>query len=79
MPDYVFPGIGHLKKLDPCHRRSAARRLAQERQVSLTGTLGILVTLVREQTLSLSVANELLTDMIRQRYRSPVDRLDAII
>ena len=57
----------------------AARRLAQERQVSLTGTLGILVALVREKALSLSEANELLADMIRQRYRSPVDSLDAII
>ena len=57
----------------------AARRLAQERQVLLTGTLGILVALVREKALALSDANELLADMIRQRYRSPADSLDAII
>ncbi|MBN1137862.1 MAG: hypothetical protein JXM73_14835 [Anaerolineae bacterium] len=56
-----------------------ARRLAQERQVSLTGTLGILVALVRDRVLSLSDANSLLTDMIRRRYRSPVDSLDAFI
>jgi len=57
----------------------AARRLAKEHQVSVTGTLGILVTLVREKALSLSDANELLKDMIRRRYRSPVDSLDAMI
>ena len=56
----------------------AARRLARAREVSLTGMLGILVALVREKALSLSDANALLADMIRQRYRSPVDSLDEI-
>jgi predicted nucleic acid-binding protein len=57
----------------------AARRLAKERGVALTGTLGILVGLVREHTISLAEANALLADMIRHRYRSPVDRLDDIV
>lgn len=57
----------------------AARRLAQERNVPLTGTLGILVALVRDGQISLSEANVLLAAMIRRRYRSPVDRLDELI
>ena len=45
----------------------------------LTGTLGILIVLVRDKTLSLQEANEMLTDMIQRGYRSPVDRLDGLI
>lgn len=57
----------------------AARRLAAARNVSLTGTLGILLTLVRSDSLPLTEANEILTTMIQRRYRSPVDRLDNLI
>jgi len=57
----------------------AARRLAEERGVPLTGTLGILITLVRSGTLSLAEANAMLVVMVQQRYRSPVDRLDELI
>lgn len=53
----------------------AARRLATERGVPLTGTLGILIALVRHETLALAQANA----MLRRRYRSPVDRLDGLI
>jgi predicted nucleic acid-binding protein len=57
----------------------AARQLAEARNVPLTGTLGILIVLVRDKTLSLQEANEMLTDMIQRGYRSPVDRLDGLI
>jgi len=57
----------------------AARRLASGRGVALTGTLGILIALVRDDNLSLAEANAMLTEMIRRRYRSPVDRLDELI
>lgn len=57
----------------------AARRLAEEREVPLTGTLGILITLVRDGTLTLAEANDLLATMIERRYRSPVERLDELI
>lgn len=57
----------------------AARQLAKERNVSVTGTLGILVALVRSEVLSLPEANAMLFDMIHQRYHSPVDRLDKFI
>jgi predicted nucleic acid-binding protein len=57
----------------------AARRLAKERGVPLTGTIGILIALVRGGMLSLTEANEILAAMIRRRYWSPVDRLDGLI
>jgi predicted nucleic acid-binding protein len=57
----------------------AARQLAQERDVSLTGTVGILLALVRDGSLSLTEANAMLAEMIGRRYRSPVDRLDELV
>lgn len=57
----------------------AARRLATERGVEVTGTLGILLALVHQETLPLSEANAMLKAMIQRRYRSPIDRLDDLI
>jgi len=57
----------------------AARRLAESEGVGLTGTLGILVALVRDDALSLPRANAMLQAMIQPRYRSPVDKLDDLI
>ena len=57
----------------------AARQLAQERDVPLTGTVGILLALVCDRVLSLTEANAILAQMIERRYRSPVDRLDEVI
>ena len=57
----------------------AARRLAEKRKVPLSGTLGILIALVRHNAFSLEEANAMLAAMIERRYRSPVDRLDEFI
>ena len=57
----------------------AARQLARERSVPLSGTVGILLALVRDGSLVLPEANAILTEMIERRYRSPVDRLDELI
>jgi predicted nucleic acid-binding protein len=57
----------------------AARRLAEKRKVLLSGTLGILIALVRQDAFSLKEANAMLAAMIQRRYRSPVDRLDEFI
>ena len=57
----------------------AARRLAEKKEVPLSGTLGILIALVRHKAFSLKDANAMLTVMIQRRYRSPVDRLDEFI
>lgn len=57
----------------------AARRLAGNRKVPLSGTLGILIALVRQGAFSLKEANAMLAKMIQRNYRSPVDRLDEFI
>ena len=57
----------------------AARELAQEKNVLLTGTIGILLAHVRDGSLSLAKANTILVEMIGRRYRSPVDRLDDLL
>ena len=57
----------------------AARRLAATNNVPLSGTLGMLIALVRHDALSLKEANAILTTMILRNYRSPVDRLDEFI
>jgi predicted nucleic acid-binding protein len=57
----------------------AARRLAKDRSVPLTGTLGILIALVRGGILSLTEANDILAAMIHRHYWSPVDHLDGLI
>jgi predicted nucleic acid-binding protein len=57
----------------------AVRRLAEKREVPLSGTLGILIALVRHNAFSLKEANAMLAAMIQRRYRSPVDRLDEYI
>ena len=57
----------------------AARRLATRRKVSLTGTLGLLVEMVRQEVMTLERANEVLVRMIEQGYRSPCERLDELI
>jgi len=57
----------------------AARRLADEKSIPLTGTIGILIALVRDGTLPLAKANAILKAMIQRHYRSPISQLDDLI
>jgi len=57
----------------------AARRLAARRNVSLTGTLGLLIELVKQDMMTLEKANLVLSRMIEQGYRSPCERLEELI
>jgi len=57
----------------------AARRLAETNNIPLSGTLGMLIALVRRDALSLKEANAMLAAMIQRHYRSPVDRLNEFI
>jgi predicted nucleic acid-binding protein len=56
-----------------------ARRTAEQQDVSLTCTIGILVLCVRWGYLSREEANDLLTEMIALGYHSPFDSLDRLI
>lgn len=44
-------------------------------QISVCSTQGLLLRLVRQQILSLSAANDMLSEMIVAGYRSPVSDL----
>jgi predicted nucleic acid-binding protein len=55
-----------------------ARRIAQQQNVSLTGTIGILILCVRRGYLSREEADRLLAEMIALGYYSPFDNLDQL-
>jgi hypothetical protein len=55
-----------------------ARRYAQRLGIPVSGTLGALALLVRDQHLTLEQANALLGAMIQAGYHSPVNSLEEI-
>jgi predicted nucleic acid-binding protein len=55
-----------------------ARRIAQQQNVSLTGTIGILILCVRRGYLSREEADRLLAEMIALGCYSPFDNLDQL-
>ena len=56
-----------------------ARRFAQSLALPVSGTLGVLVVLVRKGSLDLQMANGYLSRMIEQGYYAPVIKLDPLI
>lgn len=57
----------------------AARRLARQHHLAVSGTIGVLLALVEGQALSVEEADQLLDEMIRRGYRSPVSSLRELI
>ncbi len=55
-----------------------ARRQARERQVSLSGSVGILKLLVDGEQLAVRQADEYLAAMIAEGYRSPIQRFSDL-
>ena len=53
----------------------AARRMADSRQVQVSGTLGVLMRLTEAGLLTWAEADDLMTEMVRRGYRSPVRSL----
>lgn len=56
-----------------------ARRYARRVGVAVSGTIGILVGLVRTGSLSLEAANTILAEMLDQGYRSPLADLSSLL
>jgi len=56
----------------------AARKAAARRNVRLTGTVGLLLEMVRSSVLPIAEGNTLLKKMTDSGYRSPVNRLDEL-
>lgn len=56
-----------------------ARRVAGELGVAVSGTLGVLIRLVRAGQMDLSEADSIMLEMTQQGYRSPVTTLKDLI
>ncbi len=56
-----------------------ARKMAMHEGVRLSGTIGILVSLVEASAIPLSEANRLLAEMIEAGYFAPFAKLDALV
>lgn len=57
----------------------AARQIAKQQRIPMSGTLGCLVLLVEQAHLSLELAHDFLAAMIEQGYRSPLTDLTHLI
>lgn len=55
-----------------------ARKLAAQLKVPVSGTIGILIRLHTLGIISLSEANQLLSQMIAKGYRSPIEKLEDL-
>jgi predicted nucleic acid-binding protein len=56
-----------------------ARKIALREGISLSGSVGVLVTQVRREIMLLSEANEVLQNMTASGYYAPVEKLDDLI
>ena len=56
-----------------------ARKLAAQMQVATSGTLGILLRMIKIGHLTLEEANSLLSQMVAHGYRSPVETLGNLL
>ncbi len=56
-----------------------ARRQAGSKAVTVTGTLGILISCIRNELIDLSEGNRLLKVMIENNYHSPASSLDEYL
>tara|TARA_Y100001934_G_scaffold203177_1_gene239496 strand:- start:916 stop:1212 length:297 start_codon:yes stop_codon:yes gene_type:complete len=56
-----------------------ARMTAQREGVRVSGSVGVLVNLIRRNTIDLEEGNRILQDLIAAGYYSPVDALDGLI
>jgi predicted nucleic acid-binding protein len=56
-----------------------ARRWSHRAEIPVSGTIGILVRLVQNGTLTIDEGNALLSEMRQKGFYAPVDRLDGLL
>ena len=56
-----------------------ARKIARREGIRLSGSIGVLLELIRIAHISLDTGNRMLKEFMRQGYFSPVDRLDEFL
>jgi len=57
----------------------AARKIAKSNHIEISGTIGVLLSSVRQQIIDISNADELLTKMIAGNYRSPFKSISEFL
>jgi|YNPMSStandDraft_1061717.scaffolds.fasta_scaffold77520_2 predicted nucleic acid-binding protein len=70
--------VAHHRGLKVATDDGDSRRYAQRTGIAISGTLGILVQLVRSNILTLQEGNAILAAMIQQGYRAPEADLSAL-
>ncbi|MCX6048677.1 MAG: DUF3368 domain-containing protein [Chloroflexi bacterium] len=71
--------IAHYRKWTFLSDDKAARTACRQLNVPVSGTIGILLSLVKHNYLNSTQANTLLQQMIQLGYRSPVNSLNEIL
>lgn len=56
-----------------------ARNTAQRFEVPVSGTIGLLIYLIKKKNISLEKGNEMLKNMIKKGYYSPIKVLDGLL
>jgi predicted nucleic acid-binding protein len=67
------------KKYDLLTDDMAVRKIALREGIRLSGSIGVLLDLIRIKRISLEIGNEILKGFIHYGYFSPVDRLDEFL
>ena len=57
----------------------AVRKIALREGIRLSGSVGVLLELIRLKEISIEMGNKILKDFIKYGYFSPVDRLDDLL
>ncbi|MBM4137331.1 MAG: DUF3368 domain-containing protein [Nitrospira sp.] len=57
----------------------AVRKIALRERIRLSGSIGVLIELIRMDRISLETGNEILRSFIKHGYFSPTDRLDDLL
>ncbi len=57
----------------------AVRKIALQEGIRLSGSIGVLLELIRTEKMSLETGNNILKEFIACGYFSPIDRLDEFL
>ena len=71
--------IAYFRKYKFLTDDKVARKVANQYGVSISGSIGILIQLVKQSYISLSSADALLHQMIAMGYRSPTNSLNQLL
>ena len=68
-----------LRKYDFLSDDMMVRKMAYREGVRISGSIGVLITLVKMDRITLGTGNNILSSFIRRGYFSPTDKLDEFL